>query len=94
MTITFGSSRLPVMVVWSSSTWSVTLPRATRGFVGGADGDPGTPAVDVAVDVAVTVAVVAAVDVTDGVVVTTGDSAGGGGAALATKAQPAVNQNA
>ena len=90
MTITFGSSRLPVMVVWSSSTWSVTLPRATRGFVGGADGDPGTPAVDVAVEVAV----VAAVDVTDGVVVTTGDSAGGGGAALATKAQPAVNQNA
>ncbi len=90
MTITFGSSRLPVMVVWSSSTWSVTLPRATRGFVGGADGDPGTPAVDVAVEVAV----VAAVDVTDGVVVTTGDSAGVGGAALATKAQPAVNQNA
>jgi hypothetical protein len=35
-----------------------------------------------------------AVAVTDGVVITTGDSAGVGGAALADNAQPAVNQNA
>jgi hypothetical protein len=84
MTMTFGSSRLPVMVVCSSSTRSVTWPRATRGFDGGVDEDAGTPAADVAA--------AAAVAVVDGVVVTAGDSAGVGGAALATKAQPAVNQ--
>lgn len=88
--MTFGSSRLPVMVVWSSSTWSVTLPRAARRGVGGADEDAGALVVGVAVGVAVMVAVA----VTDGVAITVGDSAGVGGAALADKAQPAVNQNA
>jgi hypothetical protein len=96
MTMTFGSSRLPVMVVCSSSTRSVTWPRATRGFDGGVDEDAGTPAADVAVELAgelaVELAAAAAVAVEDGVVVTAGDSAGVGGAALATKAQPAVNQ--
>jgi hypothetical protein len=92
MTMTFGSSRLPVMVVCSSSTRSVTWPRATRGFDGGADEDAGTPAADVAVEVAGELAAAAAVAVVDGVVATAGDSAGIGGAALATKAQPAVNQ--
>jgi hypothetical protein len=72
------------MVVCSSSTRSVTWPRATRGFDGGVDEDDGTPAADVAA--------AAAVAVVEGVVVTAGDSAGVGGAALATQAQPAVNQ--
>jgi hypothetical protein len=64
----------------------VTLPRAARGFVGGADEDAGALVGGVAVGVAVAMP--------DGVVITAGDSAGVGGAALANKAQPAVNQNA
>jgi hypothetical protein len=96
MTMTFGSSRLPVMVVCSSSTRSVTWPRATRGFDGGVDEDACTPAIELAGELAgelaAEVASAAAVAVVEGVVVTAGDSAGVGGAALATQAQPAVNQ--